>query len=133
MMGLVELERVVVKRDRLLVEVSVARGAQRYTTPEIAARACAIRPQLPHHACVNDRGPTFGSVMARTSIPHLLEHIVIDLQTERSARPDAVFTGTTRWTDEAHGHARVEVSFESDLAALRALRDALALVNGLAG
>ncbi len=42
---------------------------------------------------------------------------------------DAVFVGTTEWTDEAAGRARIEVSFLDDLVALRAFRDAIAFLG----
>ena len=41
----------------------------------------------------------------------------------------AVFVGTTEWTDEAAGRARIEVSFLDDLVALRAFRDAIAFLG----
>lgn len=123
------IDRLTVRADRLVCEVSVAPGARRFTTPELLARVCAQHPNLPRHACVNDEGDTFGAVMERTSLPHLLEHLVIDLQAQEASDEDAVFVGTTEWLDEFAGRARVEVSFIDDLVALRAFRDATAFLN----
>lgn len=123
------IERLTVRADRLVCEVVVAPGAQRFTTPELVARVCAQHPNLPRHACVNEEGDTFGAVIKHTSLPHLLEHLVIDVQTQASSGEDAVFVGTTEWTDEFAGRARVEVSFTDDLVALRAFRDATAFLN----
>ena len=124
------IERIAVLADRIACDVLLAPGASHSTTPPLAARVCAAFPDLPHHACVNDAGPTFGAVMEHTSLPHLLEHLVIDLQT-RTAPPDAdaVFVGTTRWTDESAGRAHLEVNFTDDLVALRAFREATAFLN----
>lgn len=92
-------------------------------------------------------GPQVGMI-DHTSLPHLLEHLVIDFQTRAAVRRgdgaeagsaaayadagsalDAVFVGTTEWTDEAAGRARIEVSFLDDLVALRAFRDAIAFLG----
>lgn len=137
------IERIAVRADRLSLLVRIAPEHARYTTPAIAQRLTAARPTLPHHTCINDRGSTFGCVMTRTSVPHALEHAIIDEQvrlsaeaardatvTDPSVASDAApFVGTTEWLDEAAGLARVEVSFHDDLLALRALRTATALLR----
>lgn len=124
------IERFIVEESRVICLMRVAPGFPRLTSPALAACAQAAFPDLPRHACVNDVGDTFGAVMDATSIPHLLEHLVIDLQT-RAAPSDAatVYVGTTRWVDELAGRARIEVSFTDDLVALRAFRDATDFLN----
>ena len=119
------IERLTVRADRLVCDVALAPAAPRRTSPQLVERVCAARPNVPRHACVND--------VADTPLPHLLEHLVIDLQTQAAADRDAVFVGTTEWTDERAGRARIEVSFVDDLVALRAFRDAIALLNELIG
>ena len=57
--------------------------------------------------------------MEGTSVPHLLEHIAISVQTASARDPAARFVGTTEWLDEAAGEARIELSFTDDLEALR--------------
>ncbi|WP_080800710.1 cyanophycin synthetase family protein [Arabiibacter massiliensis] len=130
------VERLVVRSGRVACDVLVAPGAPRMTTPALAARVRADFPDLPRHACVNEVGDTFAAVMDRTSLPHLLEHLVIDLQTRSAAScgqraRDAVYVGTTEWTDEQAGRACVQVSFTDDLIALRAFRDAVDYLNAV--
>ena len=125
------LESLHVTADRIVAAVRVADPGRADTTPALAAVAAARRPNLPIHTCVNGEGPTFGAVMAHTPLPHLLEHVVVDLQVERCPDANRVFTGATRWTDRRAGRARVEVSYADDLVALAAFRDAVALVNSL--
>lgn len=132
------LERLTVRADRVVCDVLLAPGSPRMTSPALMACVCQAYPNLPRHTCVNDAGDTFADVMNRTSIPHLLEHLVIDEQV-RSASSQAssnasadvgpVFVGTTEWTDEFEGRARIEVSFTDDLVALRAFRDAARFLN----
>lgn len=117
---------------RIGCDVALAAQAPRTTDPVLAARVCASFPDLPRHACVNGAGDTFGAVMEATSLPHLLEHLVIDLQTQAAppdASPDTAYVGITRWTDENAGRAHIEVSFTDDLVALRAFRDATRFLN----
>ena len=131
-MDALAIERLVVGAGRIGCDVALAAQAPRTTSPQIAARVCASFPNLPRHACVNDEGDTFAAVMDHTSLPHLLEHLVIDLQTQAAppdASPDTAYVGITRWTDENAGRAHIEVSFTDDLVALRAFRDAARFLN----
>lgn len=117
---------------RIGCDVTLTAHAPRTTDPVLAARVRASFPDLPRHACVNGAGDTFGVVMEATSLPHLLEHLVIDLQTQAAppdASPDTAYVGITRWTDENAGRAHIEVSFTDDLVALRAFRDATRFLN----
>ena len=117
---------------RIGCDVTLTAHAPRTTDPVLAARVRASFPDLPRNACVNGAGDTFGAVMEATSLPHLLEHLVIDLQTQAAppdASPDTAYVGITRWTDENAGRAHIEVSFTDDLVALRAFRDATRFLN----
>ena len=131
-MEVIRASRICVRPRRIEANIDVATGF-RTTTPELAARICARFSNLVHHACVNDEGPTFGAVIDDTPLPHLLEHLVIDLQVaaEKSGILSQSFTyvGTTQWLDEQRGLARVEVNFTDDLVALRAFKDALCAIN----
>lgn len=144
----VRIVRLSVGSDRVTCDLAVSSDVPHDSTPQLADLLAKRLPTLPEHACVNELGETFGVVMAHTPLPHVLEHLVIDLQvraeTERASAlsggsevgaapvsPDsaAVFVGTSEWTDEAAGCARVAVSFTDDLVALRAFRDAEHILN----
>lgn len=143
----VRIERLTVRDGRIACDLAVLSGAPRESTPEIAARLARRFPTLALHACVNENGDTFGACMEATPLPHVFEHLVIDLQVRADearaaaraadvralAAPDgapaSAYVGTSEWVDEAAGLARVEVSFTDDLVALRAFRDAAAALN----
>lgn len=129
------LERVAVRPGRLSILVRVASWCPRQTNDALASYALAHYPALPHHVCINGEGSTFGAVLAHTSVAHLLEHVIIDEQVADPRTPrDVALLGTTEWTDERAGIARIEVNFSDDLVALQALRTALAFLNkGLEG
>lgn len=126
----VSVERVRISRGRISLLVRMAPRVPHDVSPGLLSAALERYPSLSFHACVNDAGSTFGDVMDATSVPHLLEHLVIDAQARDAATPaDLILAGTTEWLDKEGGLARVEVNFADDLAALRALCEALAFVN----
>ena len=132
-MDALRFEELVVKPDRVEALVLV-QGSQRNTTPELIERCLVEFPYLGLHACVNGVGPTFAAVMEDTSLPHLLEHMVIEQQTLASDDEEATFLGTTQFTAEDPDVARVSVSFANDVACLAAFTHALEFLNAaLAG
>lgn len=156
-MEAVRIDRLVVKRDRIVCFATFPQPGARDSTPDVARRLAERFPTLPYHACVNERGGSFGSVMAETPFPHVLEHLVIDLQVRAEGKPveggvpataeggssapaeggraaaecppAPAYVGTSEWIDEAAGTARIEVSFADDVVALRAFRDAARALN----
>lgn len=128
----VSIASVTVQSDRLVLEVALAPDAPRHMDERLAARLDALRPSLKAHACVNGVGPSFGHVMASTSLPHVLEHLILDEQVRADTAPDtAPFSGITIWLDEGAGRAHVEVSYFDDLTALEAVKTATACLNDL--
>lgn len=125
----VQIRAFTVKAGRMICELCIPDSRFRYTKPKLAAFVEGQYPDLPHHACVNEVGSTFGDVMESTSTAHMLEHLVISLQTRAAADSAAEFVGTTEWVDESAGEARIEVSFRDDLEALRAFGDATRFLN----
>lgn len=124
------VERVAFERDRMAVLVRVPEGPAACLGPEGARALTEARPLLAQHSCLNAEGAPFGAILPHTSLPHVLEHVIIDLQAEGDdgAQP-LTFLGTTEWLNEREGLARVEVNFADDLKALAALKGALQLLN----
>ena len=125
----IQVRAITVRTGRIVADIAIPDERFRATTPKLAAFAEGQFPDLPHHACVNDVGFAFGDVIEKTSVPHLLEHLVISMQVRERAIGDATFIGTTEWTDEAAGEARVEFGFKDDLVALRAFNEATRFLN----
>lgn len=117
-----------VRADRIVADIALSPACPRYTSPVLAKAITQDFPNLPQHACVNDCGKTFAAVINNTPIPHLLEHMVVDLQVRRS-NTKQTFIGTSEWVCEGNARARVEVSFADDLVALAAFRDAIDMLN----
>ena len=125
----IRLVSVAVKRGRLVCELVIPDERKRFSTPELASYVEINYPDIATHACVNESGRHFGAVMRYTSIAHLLEHIAIDEQVRDSENDDALFVGTTEWVDEQAGRARIQLSFNDDLSALKAFNKALRFLN----
>lgn len=133
----VVFDRLTVLPDRVEASVRIVDQEARVTSKALIDRVLQQFPTVPYHACRNDVGPTFGAVMERTSVPHLLEHLVIDIQTHAHARNEtsqgasdqAIFTGTTQWSADDPDVAIVRVSFLDDLIALGAFKKALHFIN----
>ena len=123
------VKSITVRKGRIIFDVVISDPAFRTTTPKLAAFATRQYPDLPLHACVNSAGNAFGSVIESTSVPHLLEHLAIDVQTRNATGSDDTVVGTTEWIDERSGKARVEMSFKDDLEALKAFNEATRFLN----
>lgn len=117
-----------VRADRIVADIALSEECPHNTYYALSKKITQDFPNLPRHACVNERGKTFAAVMYDTPLPHLLEHMVVDLQVRRSDTTQT-FTGTSEWVCEQNGRARVEVSFADDLVALAAFRDAIDVLN----
>lgn len=129
----------------LVCQVQFASTVERRTTPKLIKRVLKRFPNLPNHACVNERANTFGAVINETPLPHLLEHIIVDVQVQMQTemygdnrvsahkKPtgscNGTIVGTSEWLNETSGIARIDVSFVDDLTALAALKAAVDFLN----
>ena len=127
---MIHVDTITFRSDRMVCDVHLDPGTPTHTTPAFARDICAAFPALPLHTCVNSHGSTLGDCLERTSLPHVLEHLVIDFQVSYD---DGIFVGTTEWLDRNTGTARIEVSYRDDVEALRALQQAVSALNGVLG
>jgi hypothetical protein len=111
----------------------------------LATTVLRLRPTLAEHACRHRGFGCFGDKLLGSSLPHLVEHLAIDMlveqarggareggggQAEASSRSIA---GNTRWLDRPNGVMSVMVSStaESAEASCTAIKSAVELVNSL--
>ena len=129
----VRVSRVVVKADRMVCDVQLSPACPRVSSPLLISALLQAHPQLAEHSCKNERGTTFGAVMNRTPLIHVLEHVAIDCMVQKESAKttssDTLFVGNSRWLDPVQGLGRVELGFRDDIAALRALKTAVEQVN----
>ena len=136
-MQAIRVQRIIVRRDRVVCYVALDPESPRMTTPLIAQRLIERVPTLPLHDCINEAGPTFGAVIEQTPIPHVLEHLFIDLQTRQAAQSrdqrmrGRVFRGTAEWINIGEGRAKIELDYADDLVVLKALTDSVDILNNV--
>ena len=82
----------------------------------------SVRPTLREHACTAD---DTGSPM---TLPHLIEHVAIDLLVEQRGGGDEPVAGYTAWLDRRGGIARITLSSTDGEATRGAMLAACALV-----
>lgn len=138
-MDSLKIRRIRVRKGALDIELSCALDSLHVTQLQ-AQRALDLFPNLARHVCVNEREDgRFGAEIVGTELPHLLEHLVIELQAQadrQAGLPPRSYTGHTSWFEElaltaSQGYAlmRTTVTFHDDFVALRALEDALRVVE----
>lgn len=90
-------------------------------------------PSIVNHDCKNSKNLQLKDVLDTTSVPHLIEHVIIDIQASYFAKKniDVTLLGTTQWTDESNGDACIQLSYFDDLVALDALKRAISYFNGI--
>lgn len=118
-------------RVQLVVEMP---DPNRYTTrhsPHIPKILFKLFPHLARHRCENDDGLTFKRECEATEIPHLFEHLIIELQ--GAAQKVSNFRGETEWDwkVDPKGRFHVYVEYDNEMLVLGAIRVAERLINAL--
>lgn len=118
-------------RVKLVVEMP---DPNRYSTrqaPHIPNVLFKLIPQLTHHKCDNENGYSFKRECQSTEIPHLFEHLIIELQGQ--AKRSSILTGETQWNwrVDPKGRFHVYVDYENELLVLGAIRVAERVINAL--
>ena len=127
---------------------------------ELAATLLAMRPTLAEHTCKQQGFGYFGDKLVGSTLPHLVEHLAIDLLVEESRQKTEsvtepaldtsqashdkvsqathqeaprVVAGITRWLDSDKGKMQVKISCTAQDAdkTCRAITQAIDMVNGL--
>src|SRR5438067_7944323 len=116
---------------KLVVEMP---DPNRYTTdhvPHLPRSLFKLFPQLAQHKCHNEHGHSFRRESMATEIPHLLEHLIIELQTQ--GQRHEVLKGETQWNwrVDPRGTFHVHVEYENEQLVLAAIRLAERVINAL--
>lgn len=117
--------------DRIDVIVHVDPSETLRTSQSAAAadRALGVLPGLARHRCHNGDGLTFADELADTEVPHLFEHVVLELMAE--AGSPRSLRGETEWDFKRDGRGvfRVSLEYDDDLVCLGAIKTAGPLVS----
>lgn len=116
---------------KLVVEMP---DPNRYSTehaPHIPRLLFKLFPHLARHRCDNDNGYTFKKESRATEIPHLFEHLIIELQGQ--VQRSRILRGETQWNwrIDPRGRFHVYVDYENEMLVLGAIRLAERVINAL--
>jgi hypothetical protein len=130
-MRIVEILFYDTNKVKLVVEMP---DPNRYTTdhvPHLPRSLFKLFPHLAHHKCHNDHGHSFRRESLATEIPHLLEHLIFELQTQ--AQRHEILKGETQWNwrVDPRGTFHVHVEYENEQLVLAAIRLAERIINAL--
>ena len=119
------------RRIRMTVEMPDPDRFLTSQVPHLPKMLFRLFPHLAHHKCDNGNGYTFRRECRATEIPHLFEHLIIELQAQ--AQPTEVLRGETQWNwrVDPRGRFYVYVDYENELLAIGAIRLAERIILAL--
>ena len=130
----ISIKDIKVKKYRILCLVKVY-DKNMFSTPELKLKLLSVCPSLNLHMCKNAANDSFEKILDTTSLPHILEHLIIDIQVSKSENSaeftQAKFLGTTKWVDKKNGLAEININYFDDIVALQAIKEAEDLLNHL--
>jgi hypothetical protein len=99
--------------------------------PHLPKRLFRLFPQLNRHKCENDYGYTFRRECRDTELPHLLEHLIIELQSQ--VEPNCLLRGQTvwNWRQDPRGRFHVFVDYHNEILAIAAVRLAERIIKAI--
>lgn len=130
-MRIVEILFYDANKVKLVVEMPDPDRCTTDNSPHVPISLFNLFPHLAHHKCHNGNGYSFRREAMATEIPHLLEHLIIELQSQ--AQHHDVLKGETQWNwrVDPRGTFHVHVEYENEQLVLAAIRLAERMVNAL--
>jgi hypothetical protein len=130
-MRIVEILFYDANKVKLTVEMPDPDRCTTDAAPHVPQGLFRLFPHLAHHKCHNGNGYSFRREAEATEVPHLLEHLIIELQSQ--AQHHEILKGETQWNwrVDPRGTFHVHVEYENEQLVLAAIRLAERIVNAL--
>ncbi len=121
------------QRARLVVEIPDTDALSTSEAPRIPRMLFRMFPHMATQRCYNDDGHSFRREAQATEIPHLFEHLIIEIQDQVRRGVGAPFAGETHWnwTVDPRGRFYVTVDYDNEVVALASIRLAERVINAL--
>ena len=118
-------------RVKLVVEMPDPKRCSTKHTPHVTKLLFKLFPRLSLHECDNDDGFSFRRECRSTEIPHLFEHLIIELQEQ--VLQTGTLKGETQWNWRVYpkGRFHVYVEYTNELLVLGAIRVAERIIQAL--
>lgn len=120
-------------RVRLVVEIPETEWWNTAEAPRIPRIIFRMFPHMAAQRCHNDGGYSFRREAQATEIPHLFEHIILEIQNQVRRGVGLPFAGETswNWTLDPRGRFYVTVDYDNEIVCLGAIRLAERVINAL--
>jgi hypothetical protein len=130
-MRIVEILFYDANKVKLVVEMPDPDRCTTEAVPHLPRSLFRLFPHMAHHKCHNGHGYSFKREAMATEVPHLLEHLIIELQAQ--AQHHEVLKGETQWNwrVDPRGTFHVILEYQNELLVLAAVRLAERIVNSL--
>jgi hypothetical protein len=118
---------------KLLVEIPESEAYMTTEVPRIPRILFKLFPHMVTQRCYNDNGHSFRREAQGTEIPHLFEHLIIEIQDQVRRGSGIPFSGETEWnwTVDPRGRFYVTVTYDNEIVALASIRLAERIINAL--
>ncbi len=129
------IHQITVLRDERRIKMTVEMpDPDRYLTsqvPHLPRALFRVLPSMARHTCHNDHGVPFRKECQRTEIPHLFEHLVLELQAQ--AQFATVLRGDTEWNwrENPRGFFTVTVDYDNELLVIGAIKLAERMIGAM--
>lgn len=129
MSQLLDIQKVAVGPRSLTATVQVGQDAPLMTSEDVegTARVYWLMPSIAEQVCLGDEGSSFQEVMGNTELPHLLEHVTVELLARTGMAGD-VACGRTRRVDDERTF-EVELACPDDVLVAAALSSAVWILD----
>lgn len=120
-------------RVRLVVEIADPASYTTQGEAHIPRRLFKMFPRMAAQRCGNDHDYCFRREAQSTEIPHVFEHLLLEIQDQVRRGAGAALAGETHWnwTQDPRGRFYVTVDYDNEIVALGAIRLAERVINAL--
>lgn len=126
MAEILDIQKVSVGPRYVTARVRVADDAPLTTDEDLkgTTRVYNLMPEICDHVCLGDEGSTFKDAMPSTELPHLFEHVAVELMA-RSGLGGDISCGRTREVEDGDGRTfEVQLDCPDDVLTIGALSSA---------
>ena len=120
-------------RVRLVVEIPESESLTTAEAPHVPRILFHLFPHMAAQRCDNDGGYSLRREAQATEIPHLFEHLLLEIQNQVRRGIGLPFAGETswNWTVDPRGRFYVTVDYDNEIVCLGAIRLAERVINAL--
>ena len=130
MAAIIEIRRITITDDKLTARVLLSPNAPIMTSEDVegTARVYYMAPGICEHMCLGDAGTTFQACMGHTELPHLLEHVAVEIMNQ-TGLAGRIACGRTRNVPGDDRLFDVELSCPDDVLTVGALSSAIFIMD----